>query len=503
MPAFDLDLTDPTPAVLEKAMGDAVESANLRCRVGVMPLDRGSHRRFLSDEFAARPEGVAIWWADKGRVETFPPTPRATLLGVVWRTTPGGQRMVRVVGRRIEPFQEHPSHRFGPPWRSWPALCLLDPDHAVMRTLPGCEAETIALCDCGAVGRPEKLGWMASRCGPCHDHFEDHGKPVGQSDGPLTLRTAGQLLRVGFLPSGQALAALEWIGQGEALKVAIWDRQTGKCQSEQVLSSTERLMTPVEIKEGLILQGLYSFYWIGNNPPARRRLSRPNNGVAYAVEGSQITAVCYDGEGLRRDLTAGEDWQQGWPQRRNGRDEIYAAIALAPDGSRVALGRTGGVVELFDRAGGEGLTLQPRDMDEEGRHQRVRTLAFSPDGKLLAAGAGRSGFVEDPREEWWGRNGGIYLYDTATGKLLTSFPTPKDDIMAVAFSPDGSFLFCGSTDCTIRVVDLASPAESVVLSGHVGGVNALAFSPDGETLASAGGDGLVRFWPWRRLLARP
>src|SRR5262245_58550460 len=166
VPAFDLDLIDPTPAAVEKAMADAVETANLRCRVGLMRVDRAAYRNF-SAELSA-PEGVAIWVADKGRVETFPPTPRATLLGVAWRTTPAGRRMVRVAGRRIEPFNENPSNRFGPPWRSWPALCHLDPDHIVTRSLGGGPPEAIALCGCGAVGPPEKRGWMVGRCGPCH-----------------------------------------------------------------------------------------------------------------------------------------------------------------------------------------------------------------------------------------------------------------------------------------------------------------------------------------------
>jgi hypothetical protein len=163
VPAFDLELIDPTPAALEKAMADAVETANLRCRVGLMRLDRGEYRRFVASEFAAAAEGVAMWLADKGRVEDFPPTPRATLLGVAWRTTPLGRRIVRVAGRRIEPFREHPSNRFGPPWRRWPPLCHLDPDHVVVRTLAGGQPEAIAVCGCGAVGPPEKLGWMGGR----------------------------------------------------------------------------------------------------------------------------------------------------------------------------------------------------------------------------------------------------------------------------------------------------------------------------------------------------
>jgi WD40 repeat protein len=91
----------------------------------------------------------------------------------------------------------------------------------------------------------------------------------------------------------------------------------------------------------------------------------------------------------------------------------------------------------------------------------------------------------------------------AKGEHLLGIAMPNDDITAVAFAPDGSLVFYGSTDCSIHVVDVATRAVVAVLGGHVGGVNALTFSLDGKTLASAGGDGLVRLWPWRQVLEWP
>jgi WD40 repeat protein len=231
-------------------------------------------------------------------------------------------------------------------------------------------------------------------------------------------------------------------------------------------------------------------------------VNRPAGTVDYTFHGSTAAAVEYDGAGWRRELKAGSEWVQTWPERRT-RNTIYFSIALSPDGAKAAMGRTQCTVELLDwPGGGPGATLQPPSA-EDVREQRVYALAFSPDGKLLAAAAGRSGFVDDPAENWFGRNGGLYLYDVASGECVAAFPMPEDDLLDVVFSPDGELLFAGNTDCTVRVFDVSARKELAVLSGHMGGVNALAFSPDGQTLASAGGDGLVRLWPWRQLLDRP
>ncbi len=506
MPPFDRDLTDPTPAAVEQAMAEAVSSANLRCSVGLMPYDGAAHRRFATTELASAPEGVALWLADKGRVDQFPPTPRATLLGVVWATTHLG-RTVRVVGRRIEPFKEGPRNRFGPPWRSWPALCLLDPDHVVLRTLAGGKPEAVAICGCGEVGPPEKLGWAVGRCGPCHDHLEEHGTPLAAGAGPPALRTDGQLIDVGFVPSGRTVAAVEWVAPREELKVAVWDRRTGACRSEHAKPAGGQLLEAADAGEGVVLSSGWRAYWVEDEqqgPVFGLYAPQTSATDSLAFQGTQAAAVSYDGAAWRRDLTARGDWEEVWPGRRDTRNIIYFTIALAPGGAKAALGRTQCTVELVDWPDGdEGPALRPVLPEEEIERQRIYALAFSPDGKLLAAGAGRSGFVDDPREEWFGRGGGLYLYDAVKGQPLASLPAPNDDYTAVAFSPDGALLFAGSTDCCVHVVDVAARQEVAVLSGHVGGVNALCFSPDGHTLASAGGDGLVRLWPWRQLLARP
>lgn len=71
MPPFNLDLSDPRPEAVEKAMCDAAKTANGKARIGLMTEDWADYRRFLTAEFTS-PEGVALWLAEKGRVQEFP-----------------------------------------------------------------------------------------------------------------------------------------------------------------------------------------------------------------------------------------------------------------------------------------------------------------------------------------------------------------------------------------------------------------------------------------------
>ncbi len=505
MPSFDRDLTDPAPEALARAMVEAVETANKRCRIGKMSPAPADYRRFIADEFAGKPEGVQLWLADVGPTATYPVGIRATLLGLAWWTNPLGRRLVRVAGRRIEPGNERPQNRFGPPGQQWPALCHLDPDHVVLRTLAGRKSELIAVCGCGAVGSPAELGWMGGSCGPCHDHREEHGKPLG--DLPVVLRAEGSVHHLAFSPSGRmvATAGLQLHERhGPPGKVCFWERATGKLRKEYAHDFyMGGLGVPFAARGTLCVADGYesASVWdvetgkVINDDPISARLSS----LALAPDGRTLAGVT-SGPILSRDLQADTPWNERWPDAE-GYD---GALAFSPDGKLLAAGTARGRVELIDWSTGKAkpLPLHRDDLDE----QRIEALAFSPDGSLLAAGSGPGlpgsemefELLFGPREETCA----VHLYDVKKAALLTGFEV-AGAVCDVAFSPDGQLLLHAGADGMVHVVDVASRKERAVLAGHVGTVLSLAFSPDGDTLATGGGDGVVRFWPWRQLLDRP
>jgi WD40 repeat protein len=86
------------------------------------------------------------------------------------------------------------------------------------------------------------------------------------------------------------------------------------------------------------------------------------------------------------------------------------------------------------------------------------------------------------------------LWDTRTGKPIATLTGHTDLVEAVAFSPDGTTLATASNDHTARLWNARTGKPIATLTGHTDLVEAVAFSPDGTTLATASNDHTARLW---------
>lgn len=116
--------------------------------------------------------------------------------------------------------------------------------------------------------------------------------------------------------------------------------------------------------------------------------------------------------------------------------------------------------------------------------ERVTALAFSPDSRLLATGAGVPA-----------SNGEVALWDVATLKKVRPIADAHTDlVLGLSFSPDGKWLASASADKFLKVFDVATGKMARSCEGHTGQVLAVAWKPDGKKIATGGADGAVKLW---------
>ena len=105
-------------------------------------------------------------------------------------------------------------------------------------------------------------------------------------------------------------------------------------------------------------------------------------------------------------------------------------------------------------------------------------IQYAPDGKELVVASSM----------------GIWIYNAHTGAEVSLLSGHQGDVQAIAYAPDGKTLASAGRDETIRLWHPKTSQHLATLTGHGGLVTSLAFSPDGKKLVSGSGDATVRLW---------
>ncbi len=233
--------------------------------------------------------------------------------------------------------------------------------------------------------------------------------------------------------------------------------------------------------------------------------------VAARTDGRQIASASEDGAIRIWDLGP-EDEHRALSEAK---DSLWA-VAFSPDGKRVAAAGADKSIRVYDPETGK------LEATLTGAKSPITSLAFLADSNRLVAAGGDQVLV---------------IWDVAKQKAIKELPGHESAVLSVATSDDGKLVVSGSADKTTRgfdpdagkelwswagrsavcavavrkgsksvavgladgslvVLDISgkSPTEAATQSAHVAGVASLAYSPDGNRLASVGGDGALRVW---------
>jgi eukaryotic-like serine/threonine-protein kinase len=149
------------------------------------------------------------------------------------------------------------------------------------------------------------------------------------------------------------------------------------------------------------------------------------------------------------------------------------ALTWSPDGKLIASASDDTFVQIFDAISGK------RKLIYTGHSEEVAAVSWSPNGKFIASG---------------GQDGTVQVWDATNGRTIFIYKGHTDRVNGVSWSSDSRQIVSGSEDKTVRVWNAAGGALSFNFRGHTAGVLCVGWQPDESSVASGSWDGTLRDW---------